>query len=172
MVTYPQNINLRGVSYYNNNPTLAPKFWGPLWILNRLVRVSYMFPFPPFYSIWSQYSLLPLIDISFFTHSTNVIFKFSSTFFHSFDFWLPFRRVNYQSFTVKVSLSKKKKKNYCVWCIIWWNMMIFPNFRHFVGCSINILLLFVCIFFIKLLVELVHMLFFLLLLLVCLAWLG
>ena len=172
MVTYPQNINLRGVSYYNNNPTLAPKFWGPLWILNRLVRVGYMYSFPPFYSIWSQYSLLPLIDISFFTHSTNVIFKFSSTFFHSFDFWLPFRRVNYQSFTVKVSLSKKKKKNYFFFFFILLFFFIFTNLRNFVVCGLNIIVFFVCIFFIKLLVELVHMLFFLLLLLVCLAWLG
>jgi len=34
----------------NNNQVLVSIFWGSLWILNRLVGVSHVHSFPPFYS--------------------------------------------------------------------------------------------------------------------------
>ena len=38
----------------NNNQVLVSIFWGSLWILNRLVGVSHVYSFPPFYSFWSH----------------------------------------------------------------------------------------------------------------------
>jgi len=41
---------------YNDMVTTShdPNIWGWPWILNRLVRVSHMYYFPSFYSIWSH----------------------------------------------------------------------------------------------------------------------
>jgi len=42
---------------FNNNQALVPKFWDRLWILYRLVKISHMYCFPPFYSILELFYL-------------------------------------------------------------------------------------------------------------------
>ena len=72
-----------------HNPTrlaqqaLDPKFWGLLWIFNKLIKVGHMFSFPPFYLIQTILSFTTLIDKSFFTTSTNVILILPLPFFVS-----------------------------------------------------------------------------------------
>ena len=40
------------------NKDFVPKIWGRQWILNKLVRVSNMYSFPPFYSIYNHINMI------------------------------------------------------------------------------------------------------------------
>ena len=79
---------------YNKKKVLVSKFQDQLRILNRLIMVNYMYYFPPntkpltnsraylvpkvIYSTLSKvmFSVISLIDMSFYVTSTNVIFIF------------------------------------------------------------------------------------------------
>ena len=68
----------------HNEKALIPKFWGWLWILNRLVKVGYMYFFYSLYSIQSHNLCYLLINISFFLTSINFISSLPLP-FHSLD---------------------------------------------------------------------------------------
>lgn len=61
----------------NNNQSIVSKCWGRPWIFNRLLRVGHMYFFfsTILFYLKSYYQVTPLINMSLFIASVNVIFN-------------------------------------------------------------------------------------------------